>query len=220
MIVGDLDRGGGDQPHPLALRRGASGPARGCPARSGRAIASSKISSPSSSSSATGVPGDERQGRACAPRRRARGSRRRRSGSRPASRRPRQVSRGEELAAVQPAGEVEDAGALHHRVVDVEERGRGRVEFGGSGSGGGSGVRMCRGVLGRRPRRRRPPGRDARGCSCRGAAAVLRRSPPWQSLYRRAASRHRSRRVPVMTDRWTAGDRRTVDRPAARVRLG
>src|SRR6478609_1310611 len=35
--------------------------------------------------------------------------------------------RGEELAAVQAAREVEDAGALHDGVVDVEEGGRGRV---------------------------------------------------------------------------------------------
>ena len=33
----------------------------------------------------------------------------------------------EELAPVQPAGQVEDAGALHDGVVDVEERGRRRV---------------------------------------------------------------------------------------------
>ena len=91
------------------------------------AIASSKISSPSSSSSATRVPGDERQRGVAGvghvlgvldaddpevgllPR----GARR--------------SPGGEELAAVQPAREVEDAGALHDRVVDVEERRRGRV---------------------------------------------------------------------------------------------
>jgi hypothetical protein len=33
----------------------------------------------------------------------------------------------EELAAVQPAREVEDRGTLHDRVVDVEERRRGGV---------------------------------------------------------------------------------------------
>src|SRR3546814_2171620 len=32
------------------------------------------------------------------------------------------VSGGEELATVQALSQVEDAGALHHRVVDVEER--------------------------------------------------------------------------------------------------
>ena len=37
------------------------------------------------------------------------------------------LPRGEELAAVQPAREVEDAGALHDGVVDVEEGRRGRV---------------------------------------------------------------------------------------------
>ena len=38
----------------------------------------------------------------------------------------------EELAPVQPAGEVEDARALHHGVVDVEERRRARGPAGGS----------------------------------------------------------------------------------------
>src|SRR4051794_19351063 len=53
------------------------------------------------------------------------------------------VARGEEVALVEASGEVEDAGALHHGVVDVEERGRVRVRGQQQrrldlGSGGGS----------------------------------------------------------------------------------
>ena len=56
------------------------------------------------------------------------------------------VAGGEELAPVQPAGQVEDAGALHDGVVDVEERRRRRVRRGverGLDLGGG-GRRLAR----------------------------------------------------------------------------
>ncbi len=66
---------------------------------------------------------------------------------------------GEELAAVQAAGEVEDARALHHGVVDVEERRRGRV---------GRGARA-------RSRPRRPPRRPPRRGSSAAAGSAGRR---------------------------------------------
>ena len=64
---------------------------------------------------------------------------------------PEDVAGGEEVATVQPAGEVEDARALHHGVVDVEERGRGQVgrhvERGLDLGGRGRGLTGQRGAL-------------------------------------------------------------------------
>jgi hypothetical protein len=39
-----------------------------------------------------------------------------------------EVASGEELARIQTSGQMKDRGALHDRVVDVEERGSRRVE--------------------------------------------------------------------------------------------
>ena len=72
---------------------------------------------------------------------------------------PEDLAGREELAAVQAPGEVEDAGALHDGVVDVEERRGGRVDRGVEGA---SPPRP-------RPRRPRPPASSAAAGRALGA---------------------------------------------------
>ena len=81
----------------------------------------------------------------------------------------------EELAPVQPAGEVEDAGALHDRVVDVEERRR------------PSGRRAWRGRS--RPRRPRPRPRR-RGPSAAAGSAACGSCPASRRARRRSRAAH------------------------------
>ena len=146
MIGGDLDRGGGHQPDPLARVEVHLGQRPGArPDLVGHHLVEDLLAD--AGELGDGVPGDERQ------RRLARLVRRCPSPRRPTSRNlrllpgePADVARREELPAVQAAGQVEDRGALHHGVVDVEER---------------RGVRVGRRARARpRPRRPRPrPGR-------------------------------------------------------------
>ena len=162
MIVRDLDRGGGDQPDPLALvevHLGERAGARPDPVR--HRLVEDLLAE--LLELGHGVPGDEGQ--------------RRGPGlgdvlgvlhaDEPEVgllvRRPDDVAGREELAPVEAAGEVEDARALHHRVVHVEERRARRVgrdvERGLDLRGRGRGLPGERRPLPQVERRRRGVGR-------------------------------------------------------------
>ena len=126
MIRRQLDRGGGDQPDPLPgveVHLGQRPGARPDPV--GHQLVVDLLAERGDLRDRTA--GDERQRGVAAGGGRVRGL--------PAADpeldllpgEPEQVGGGEELAGGEPAGEVEDRRADHHRVVDVEERGGGEV---------------------------------------------------------------------------------------------
>ena len=131
----DLHRGGADQPHPLAGVQVTLGELVGAGPDPG-AIISSKISSARCSTSSTRQPCDEGQ-RGLLGQRHVTGVL---PGQQPEPEllpgEPGQVGGGEVVAGGEPTGEPVDRGALHHRVVHVEERRGGRVRCGDRGQVG------------------------------------------------------------------------------------
>ncbi len=123
---GDLDRGGGDQPHPLPLVEVELGQgSRARPDPVGHPLVEDLLAQ--QLQLLHGVPGDEgeRRGSCVGHVLGVLDADEPEVGLLPG--RSQDVAGGEELPVVQATGQVEDRGALHHGVVDVEERRGGRV---------------------------------------------------------------------------------------------